>query len=54
MHRTPFTWLGRKLDRFNLSAKQKQWIWFVTLWLFGLLVVSALGYAIKFLMFMNL
>jgi len=38
----------------NLSIKQKQWLWFVGLWCGGLLTVSAIGYAIKFLMFMQL
>lgn len=38
----------------KLSPKQKQWAWFVGLWLFGLFTVSMIGYAIKFLMFWQL
>lgn len=38
----------------RLSEKQKQWAWFVGLWFAGLLTVSGVGYAIKFLMFVQL
>tara|TARA_Y100000034_G_scaffold119470_1_gene161305 strand:+ start:177 stop:317 length:141 start_codon:yes stop_codon:yes gene_type:complete len=38
----------------KLSSKQKQWLWFVALWLAGLLTVASIGYAIKFLMFIQL
>ena len=32
------------------SEKRKQWLWFIGLWLGGLLTVSAIGYVIKFFM----
>lgn len=37
-----------------LPEKTRQWMWFISLWLGGLLCVSALGYVIKFLMFIQL
>jgi hypothetical protein len=33
----------------NAHPKTKQWLWFIGLWLFGLLSVSALSYPIKIL-----
>lgn len=38
----------------KLSRRQRQWVWFVTLWCAGLMAVAALSYAIKGLMFMQL
>ena len=32
------------------TDKRRQWLWFIGLWLGGLLTVSAIGYLIKFLM----
>ena len=34
----------------NARPKMKQWLWFIALWLGGLLTVSALAYPIKWLM----
>lgn len=38
----------------KLSTRQKQWLWFVGLWLAGLVTVASIGYLIKFVMFMGL
>tara|TARA_Y100001936_G_C15535440_1_gene389799 strand:- start:297 stop:434 length:138 start_codon:yes stop_codon:yes gene_type:complete len=38
----------------KLSKKQKQWAWFIMLWLGGLGSVLILSYAIKLLMFAQL
>lgn len=54
---TKITSYGQRFaDRLNarLSEKQRQWLWFVGLWCGGLLAVTTLGYAIKFLMFVQL
>ncbi len=32
------------------TEKRHQWLWFIGLWLGGLLTVSAIGYLIKYLM----
>ncbi len=34
----------------HFSEKQRQWIWFVLLWCFGLLCVMSLGMIIRLLM----
>ncbi len=36
----------------TLTEKQKQWAWFVGLWCAGLITVSAVGYLIKFAIFL--
>lgn len=38
------------LDRFGVQGRYRQWAWFAALWLFGLVSVSCLGYAIKIAM----
>lgn len=38
----------------NQHPKIKQWIWFVALWLGGLLTVTAIAYPIKYIIRLSL
>ncbi len=38
----------------NRSKKQKQWLWFLGLWVLGLFSVLCVSYMIKWLMFLQM
>lgn len=39
--------ITKLIEKRPLSEKKKQWLWFITLWLLGLMCVSLIGLMVK-------